>query len=888
MFEGDVDGGSDLRQLERRIFSDRLAFEERLRAHASRPVFDSYAAFEPFNEAGRVMPALSGLLAEHLQPGDVVLDIGCRTGFSSDVLAALFPEQLVLSTWYGDFGALGLAGFDYWLAGSRENLLRVLSPLAAPLPFADGTIAAVHGHDVLHHVALREFLAEVLRVTRPRAPLLFPHVHLANGEPEPYFSRGGTLRHGREISNALHDALAGDSRRAFVMSEARLFAEARAGEVVLCDEPDTPHYNGVVLCAEPTSSRRLRRERGCDAPLRMALNPLVAIDPATGHVAPDPELLGGGSGKMLARHPIYAEVLQKCTLTRLEQTFLFWAERFESVAEIAPRVGLTAQSAMDLARNLEERELVYVEALSRPMLRLVEHFRTRRPALRPGRETLPELWRLASANFPASPWLVDPSDGGLFSYADADAVMALAGAFLRERAVGPGDRVGVQVSLDAISALLLWAVIRLGGVVVPVSPTLGPERLAEVSRVCGLALLVTDRPGRLPQLACPVLRLGSGEVVEGISSMEPLDAWPEVSEDDDVAVLLTSGSTGPPKGVPLSHGALFRSSRSICVTYGWRPEDRALVMGEPHVMSGLRNALVAPLHVGAATVLPTSSAREHPLAALDLVRSEGVTLLNVSPAFLSVVLRGGERAMRFLSASPLRSVLCTGSPLSAALRERFEAASGLPVYDYYGLTETCGLCLAHPTGAPPDRVGVGRPVDSLAAVVDPEGRRLPPGAVGDLRVLSANLARGYLDGRTIDRDELGWLRTGDKARLTPNGVVVLHGRGDRLILHRTGENLQPEEIEAVIAGLAGIEGAYVGQTVDARGRSILCALIGGARGPDETPRSAVEAAIRSKLSAEHVPDRMVWVEALPLGPSGKTDALAAMELLRRHLEEEEG
>jgi uncharacterized protein YbaR (Trm112 family) len=313
---------SDLHSLERRLFGDLDAYEAYARDKAARGTLESYAAFHPFNEATRALEPALVLFDAHLKPEDVVLDLWCRTGWSGEHLAARYPDNRVVSVWEGDNSVLGYRGFRRWLGEGRRapNLDVVFTDPRLPLPFADEAFAAIHAPDCLHRYPLIPFAGECLRVARQDAVLLFPHVHLANAEPVPWFDRGGTIRPGTDY-RAWIDRLEGRGGR--VLSEAGLFDGGAVAP--FADTPDTPHYNGFVIVAPDAALSAAPTNRPAPRPERLLLNPLFRLHLARGTARVDASLHDGAGEHLFLRHPIYRRRLPTVAITLDEDQVLLLA-----------------------------------------------------------------------------------------------------------------------------------------------------------------------------------------------------------------------------------------------------------------------------------------------------------------------------------------------------------------------------------------------------------------------------------------------------------------------------------------------------------------------------------------------------------------------------------
>ncbi|HVO46232.1 MAG TPA: class I SAM-dependent methyltransferase [Steroidobacteraceae bacterium] len=309
-----------LEVLAARLFGTARQYEDYLREKQSRNLIEAYAAFQPFNESERALETLLPHIRPAVRRGGAILDTWCRTGWSGEWLAGLFPEQLIVSLWEGDSSVLGYRGFRRLLgSGQRPGNLEILfHHPGRPLPFADEVFDFVHAHDALHRFGVERFAAECLRVNRGSGAVVFAHVHLANSEPDPYFERGGTKVHGRDYRRWLDGLTAGTSRRGFVFSEAALFDGPTPA--LLRDDSDTAHYNGLIAIlpqptqptqptettqpAQPATSAACGTQQDTGEP-RYIVNPMFRLNLARRCVQLSRAGYDGTVGHYLLRHPAY-------------------------------------------------------------------------------------------------------------------------------------------------------------------------------------------------------------------------------------------------------------------------------------------------------------------------------------------------------------------------------------------------------------------------------------------------------------------------------------------------------------------------------------------------------------------------------------------------------
>ncbi|MBL7961498.1 hypothetical protein JNL27_14790, partial [bacterium] len=310
----------DLQKLENSLFGDPYRYEMFVRQKPRRPIHDAYATFQPFNESSQAFLPLVPLLRQILKPGDLILDTWCRTGWSAGFLSGLFPDQQIISIWEGNSDTLGYRGFRYWYSQLPEenNIEIVFHSMNRPLPLKDNSFSAIHALDTLHRYEQNVVIPELLRVTKLDGAILFPHVHLANAQPVPYFDRGGTILHGKDYKERFGNLLEGSGRKVFVLSEPETFLITEPKP--LRDNSDTSDYNGlVVVVPEKFEGYHLYRETiGPDeAAAYIIVNPIYSINLNIGSVQLDGKKLSGSVGKLFFRHPIYEKKLRSAAINTL-------------------------------------------------------------------------------------------------------------------------------------------------------------------------------------------------------------------------------------------------------------------------------------------------------------------------------------------------------------------------------------------------------------------------------------------------------------------------------------------------------------------------------------------------------------------------------------------
>jgi long-chain acyl-CoA synthetase len=477
--------------------------------------------------------------------------------------------------------------------------------------------------------------------------------------------------------------------------------------------------------------------------------------------------------------------------------------------------------------------------------------------------------------------------GARLTYRDLDrASDRLAGA-LTARGIARGDRVVIFMDNCREAVIAIFAALKAGAVFSPINPSTKADKLAYVINNCRARALITQDKLRAaanaalaeaPSIALVVVA-GAGEpTVRGAVSFDaalaadlPLPPAPGI--DLDLAMLVyTSGSTGFPKGVMMTHGNVVAAATSITTYLENTPDDVILNVLPISFDYGLYQVLMAA-KVGATLLLEQSFA--FPQAILAKMQAERVTGLPLVPTMAAMILQ-----MRDLTpgAFPhLRYVTNTAAALPPAHITRLQGLfPATRLYSMYGLTE-CKRCTYLPPeelARRPGSVGIAIP-GTEAYVVDADGERAAPGETGELVIRGAHVMQGYWENpeataRALRPGPYPWekvLYTGDLFRADADGFLYFVGRKDDIIKTR-GEKVSPKEVENALYGLPGIrEAAVVGVSDPILGLAIK-AVVAADPGANLTAHDVIRHCARH-LEDFMVPKMVEFRDALPKTESGK-------------------
>ncbi|TVP74664.1 MAG: long-chain fatty acid--CoA ligase [Gemmatimonadales bacterium] len=468
---------------------------------------------------------------------------------------------------------------------------------------------------------------------------------------------------------------------------------------------------------------------------------------------------------------------------------------------------------------------------------------------------------------------------------------ALAGA-MAHLGIEAGDRVALVLPGRPEFVTALFALARLGAVAVPLNPRISPGELRYMLRHSEATALVTverfqgEDYLQLFEEMLPVLpdlqylftvgdedlwyddRIYQFEDLVSAGEGRPVPEGTGAGDGDELlAILYTSGTTGKPKGVEVTHRNLLHSAAAVAEGLDLRTSDRIFGVTALFHVFGLGPGILATLLARASLVLQDEF---EPEEALDLVERLGVTIHYGVPTLFAQEL--DALRMRSRDLSSLRLGMVAGAPMPEPLFDRVESEMGLELLSAYSLTETSSVLAMTRSGDSPEKrkFTVGRPVSGVELRVVEEGRRLPPESLGEIAARGDLVMRGYYrqpreTARVLGED--GFLLTGDLGILDEEGHVHLVGRRKGVII-RGGYNVYPREVEDRLhahpavheAAVVGIRDEWLGEAIGAVIVPVEGAII---------TESELRDWCADVLADYKLPDRVTFEGALPMTPTGK-------------------
>ena len=488
----------------------------------------------------------------------------------------------------------------------------------------------------------------------------------------------------------------------------------------------------------------------------------------------------------------------------------------------------------------------------------------------------------------ATPEAVAVSEGDVaWTWRELATAVDEGAALLRRLDVRPGDRVMIVGENCAAQVALIFAASQCDAWVVNVNARLSPREIDAIREHSGARRLIytvavspdaaahAERHGAARE-ALPLLGELALGALNAACTPEPVAA---AGADQVAALVYTTGTTGHPKGVMLTHRNLLYIAAVSSRLRRLTPADRVYgVLPISHVY-GLASVTLGTLFAGASLhVVP----RYSPQALIDALEHEGITVLQGVPAMYARLLEYA-RGTWSPANTRLRFLYAGGSPLDQTLKDEVERFFGQTLHNGYGMTETSPTISQTRVEAPRRDTSVGPAIPGIELrIVDRDGRDVADGEPGELWVRGPNVMKGYYREPELTADVMrpgGWLNTGDVARRDADGALFIVGRTKELII-RSGFNVYPVEVEAALNSHPVVrQSAVVGREVEDGNEEVVAFVELDPMRPvgiDELQRYLAE-----RLAPYKCPSEIVVMDAMPAAATGKILKGQLKELAQR-------
>jgi len=464
-------------------------------------------------------------------------------------------------------------------------------------------------------------------------------------------------------------------------------------------------------------------------------------------------------------------------------------------------------------------------------------------------------------------------DGHSVTAGDLDRDSAILASVLAASGVTSGDRVSAQIEKSRMNVVLYLAVLRIGGIYLPLNTAYTDSEIeyfltdAEPAlHVCSAqrAAHAETLVDRVPGLTVMTLGDDNGSLFDAFQAASAagnqITTVVDKAVDDVASILYTSGTTGKPKGAMITHGNLVSNAQMLTEAWGYTADDTLLHALPLFHVHGLFVALnLALINGGTVLLLPKFD------PALVLQGLPHCTVMMGVPTYYTRMLT--EPAFNREATAHMRLFISGSAPLLVETSDAFYERTGQRILERYGMTET-GMSCSNPLHGERRAGAVGPPLPGVEVrVVGEDGSELPRGAIGALEVKGAHVFKGYwkLPEKTAAEFKGEWFITGDMAMLSEDGYISIVGRGKDLIISG-GLNIYPKEIEDVLNDQQGvIESAVIGVQHPDFGEGIVAVLVGS----QPLDMAVLEAVCREKLAGFKVPRRWIQLDVLPRNTMGK-------------------
>ncbi|MHA7598454.1 class I adenylate-forming enzyme family protein [Alicycliphilus sp. T452] len=470
---------------------------------------------------------------------------------------------------------------------------------------------------------------------------------------------------------------------------------------------------------------------------------------------------------------------------------------------------------------------------------------------------------------------------GPLTYADLGRLVDRLEEELRRLEVGTGDRVFMVAENCPEHMALILACSRVGAWACSVNARMAPAEVDLFQQKADARVVYFTSEASNAARAHAQRMEAMASVVPSLSRSPvrtEAQAAPSPLAEEVVAIIFTSGTTGAPKGVMITHAGLMHYGNMAVRFRKMTPQDRSYAFLPMTHIFGLGAMLMASLQAGSSLVLRPQF---EPADAFDALAHHGISVLQGPPAMFSRLIAWlDEQGIQHPACPSLRYMHCATAPLDLSLKREIEKRFGQPVYHGYGMSEYAGGATMVPMGQIRDDISTGAVLDGAEMrIVDPDGRDVPQGERGEIWLRGVGLMPGYFRDEKATADVMrpgGWYATGDIGLQDHEGNFFIVGRLKEMII-RSGFNVYPAEVEAVLLRCPAVRNAAVVGRKEDDGNEEIWAFI---ETVDRTllDKPALDRYLRDHLTSYKRPGRIVTVDAMPMTSSGKILKRALFEI----------
>lgn len=487
---------------------------------------------------------------------------------------------------------------------------------------------------------------------------------------------------------------------------------------------------------------------------------------------------------------------------------------------------------------------------------------------------------------------IAPETGCQLSFSELLARSHQVDSLLAEKGILAGGHVGMFLPNGLTAVQTFVGVMASGRVVVPLSLLAKAEQLSYVIEHadCDAIFVANEFVELLQQALAAVSRpveiiaVDPDFVESAFETSRQKHTWStsKLASKNPALLMYTSGTTGRPKGVILSHRNIVSGARFVSASHALSRTDRVLAVLPLYHINAQIVTVLAPLLDGGSLVMPRRFSAQ---SFWQLANGYRCTWLNVVPTIIAILLHESPghpaNPAQQIDRSRLRFCRSASAPLPPAHQRAFEERFGLPVVETLGMTETAAPVFANRIDVARRKIGSpGQAFGNEAKIIDPAtGHEIADGIVGEIVVRGPNVTAGYYKAPEETRKaftEEGWLHTGDLGYRDADGFFFITGRLKELII-KGGENIAPREIDEVLLSHPEVlEAASVGVADELYGQEILAGIV--LRPGSQSGERELTAYCRERLGKFKSPRYFRFLAELPKGPSGKVQRIRLLDI----------
>jgi len=501
--------------------------------------------------------------------------------------------------------------------------------------------------------------------------------------------------------------------------------------------------------------------------------------------------------------------------------------------------------------------------------------------------TIREQIQFNSSHYGDRSWLISPETSHSVNFREVEETVFKIGQTLLDCGIKPGSSIAIASPNSTASCLMFMAIVSAGFVAVPLNLVAGASILAYTIEHAEVQLIFVSEECRelinsaiykkKNNIAMVLLDPITGPDLNAIPSVEnksPIENKSPAS--NDVALLMyTSGTTGKPKGVMLTHANLLAAGRFISTGHEIDGKDKGLCVLPIYHINGLCVTVMGTVASASTLIVPKKFSIN---SFWKIISDFKCSWFSAVPTQFSYILNNNEAPNDI---SSLRFARSASAPLSPDIHRRFEKRFNVPIIETMGLTETGSQITTNPM--PPGLRKIGSPGKAYGNQImigDDRFNAMPSGKQGEILVKGANVMKGYFKQPEETRKTIvngGWLRTGDLGYLDDDGYVFVSGRIKELII-KGGENIAPREIdEALLSHTSILEAAAFAVPCKDYGERVEACI--RFKENQSTSLGELKKHCEKLIGEFKSPDNFHVLDDLPKGPSGKVQRLKLFDLV---------